>query len=281
MKAPCNHHNCLVRKVPITMGILIAILFAACLPSKKSKREEASHEQKEDLEAKRLLQGIWIDEDSEEPLMSVRGDTIRYANERSTPVRFRIVDDSLYTYGSDTMSYKIDKQTEQEFWFHPIADNLIRLRRSDSATDSLFFDESMTEIPIYNEVVKRDSVVYHGHTRYHVYAYINPSTMKVVKRTYTEEGIQVDNVYYDNVMHICVYEGKKSLFASDIKKNLFTSLLPADFLSQAILSDIRFVKVDKRGFLYRATLSIPESSVCATIDLIVGFDGTLHMNSAE
>ena len=31
----------------------------------------------------------------------------------------------------------------------------------------------------------------------------------------------MDNVYYDNVMHICVYEGKKSLFASDITKQMF------------------------------------------------------------
>lgn len=33
--------------------------------------------------------------------------------------------------------------------------------------------------------------------------------MKVVKTTYSEDGISMDNIYYDNVMHICVYEGKK------------------------------------------------------------------------
>lgn len=34
--------------------------------------------------------------------------------------------------------------------------------------------------------------------------------MRVIKTTYSEDGISMDNVYYDNVMHICVYEGKRA-----------------------------------------------------------------------
>ena len=56
--------------------------------------------------------------------------------------------------------------------------------------------------------------------------------MRVIKTTYSEDGISMDNVYYDNVMHICVYEGKKSLFASDVTKQMFDKVLPVDFLEQ-------------------------------------------------
>ena len=55
-------------------------------------------------------------------------------------------------------------------------------------------------------------------TRYRGYVYINPSKMKVIKTVYSDEGIGVDNVYYDNVIHICVYEGKKLLYGKDITK---------------------------------------------------------------
>ena len=68
------------------------------------------------------------------------------------------------------------------------------------------------------EVIKKDSIVTYKNTRYRGYVYINPSKMKVFKTSYSENGISVDNVYYDNVIHICVYEGKKMLYGQDITK---------------------------------------------------------------
>ena len=53
-------------------------------------------------------------------------------------------------------------------------------------------------------MTEQDSVVNYNGTRYRAYVYINPSKMKVVKTSYTEEGMSMDNVYYDNVMHICM-----------------------------------------------------------------------------
>ena len=90
----------------------IAILLSAC--SSSSKKSESS-QQKEDLNAKELLQGIWVDDESEEPLMYVKGDTIYYADAQSAPITFKIIQDTLYTYGNDTTCYKIDKQAEHIF----------------------------------------------------------------------------------------------------------------------------------------------------------------------
>lgn len=58
----------------------------------------------------------------------------------------------------------------------------------------------------------------HKGNRYHGYVYINPSKMKVIRTSYSEDGIGVDNVYYDNVIHICVYKGKEMLYGEDITK---------------------------------------------------------------
>ena len=121
---------------------------------------------------------------------------------------------------------------------------------------------------------------YNG-TRYRAYVYINPSKMRVIKTTYSEDGISMDNVYYDNVMHICVYEGKKSLFASDVTKQMFDKVLPVDFLEQSILSDTKFMKVDRNGFHYQAVLAIPETSIYSIVNMEVSFKGDLTITSSK
>lgn len=42
--------------------------------------------------------------------MRIEGDTIYYADSQSAPITFKIIRDTLYTYGNDTTYYKIDKQ---------------------------------------------------------------------------------------------------------------------------------------------------------------------------
>lgn len=257
---------------------LVAIFLAACSGNKSSYTPQLKDE---DLNAKELLQGIWLDDETENPLMRVEGDTIYYADSQSVPIAFKIIQDTLYTYGNDTTYYKIDKQAEHIFWFHSITDNMLRLHKSEDPNDSLCFISQSFIIPTYSEVTKRDSVVIYNGTRYRAYVYINPSKMRVIKTTYSEEGISMDNIYYDNIMHICVYEGRKSLFASDITKQMFDKVVPADFLLQAILSDTRFIKVDRNGFHYQAVLAIPESSIYSIANMEVGFDGKLTITSTK
>ena len=229
---------------------LMAIFFAAC---SGNKSPHSLQQEKEDLSAKGLLQGIWLDDETESPLMRVEGDTIYYADVQSTPIAFKIIRDTLYTYGNDTTYYKIDKQAEHIFWFHSITDDVIKLHKSEDANDSI----------------------------YCAYVYINPSKMRVIKTTYSEDGISMDNVYYDNVMHICVYEGKKSLFASDVTKQMFDKVLPVDFLEQSILSDTKFMKVDRNGFHYQAVLAIPETSIYSIVNMEVSFKGDLTITSSK
>ena len=237
---------------------LMAIFFAAC---SGNKSPHSLQQEKEDLSAKGLLQGIWLDDETESPLMRVEGDTIYYADVQSTPIAFKIIRDTL--------------------WFHSITDDVIKLHKSEDANDSIYFVRQELVIPAYTEVTKRDSVVTYNGTRYRAYVYINPSKMRVIKTTYSEDGISMDNVYYDNVMHICVYEGKKSLFASDVTKQMFDKVLPVDFLEQSILSDTKFMKVDRNGFHYQAVLAIPETSIYSIVNMEVSFKGDLTITSSK
>lgn len=255
---------------------IVVIFFVAC----DGKKTSSSELRGEDLAAKELLQGIWLDDETESPLMRVIKDTIYYADAQSTPIAFKIIQDTLFTYGNDTSYYKIDKQAEHILWFHSITDDVVKLHKSEDPNDSLSFVRQLI-VPTYSEVTKRDSIVTYNGTRYRAYVYINPSKKRVVRTTYSEDGISMENVYYDNVMHICVYEGKKNLFASDITKQLLEKVIPQDFLMQAVLSDTRFVKVDRNGFHYQAILSIPESSIYSIADMIIDFEGNLTIVPAK
>ena len=257
---------------------LLTILLISCNNTKKQN----SLEQSENVKAKELMQGIWIDDESDIPLLFIKGDTIYYANSQSTPVYFKIIKDTLYTFGNELARYQIDKQTEYSFSFHSLADNIVKLHKSEDPNDSLAFSGKPVEIiPTYTEVTQKDSVVFYNGIRYRAYVYINPSKIKVIKTTYSEEGISMDNIYYDNIMHICIYEGRKCLFSSDITKQMLENVISTDFLQQSILSEMNFKNVDRKGFHYQATVCIPESSVCNIADLSVSFDGKLTIYTAK
>ena len=117
--------------------------------------------------------------------------------------------------------------------------------------------------------------------RYRGYVYINPSKMRVTKTTYSEEGMSVDNVYYDNIIHICVYEGKKLLYGKDIKKQMFADLFSSDFLDQAVLADMKFMGVNSKGYHYQAILNIPETYISGIVNLTIDSDNKLIMKKLE
>ena len=81
------------------------------------------------------------------------------ADTQSTPVYFKVLKDTLYTYGKDITRYQIDKQSEYSFWFHSLADNIVKLHKSEDPNDTLVFSRKSAEvIPTYTEVTKKDSV---------------------------------------------------------------------------------------------------------------------------
>ena len=121
--------------------IVLVVSLASC-----SNRQTGEVSVKEDLIAKQLLQGIWVNDETEMPLMRIEGDTVYYANPQSAPVPFKVVHDTIYIYSNEPVAYKIDRQTEYSFWFHSLADEVIKLHKSENAEDSLVFTSREVEV---------------------------------------------------------------------------------------------------------------------------------------
>ena len=71
---------------------LMVIFSASCGGNKNPNFLEL---EEEDIAAKELLQGIWLDDETESPLMRVEGDTIYYADSQSAPITFKVMRDTL------------------------------------------------------------------------------------------------------------------------------------------------------------------------------------------
>ena len=99
--------------------------------------------------------------------------------------------------------------------------------------------------------------------------------------TLTEEGMIVDNVYFDNIIHICVFQGKQRLYAKDINKEMFENIIPADFLKMAILSDMSFMGVDSDGYHYQATVSMPDELSCYYVTILIDRQNNISFKLKE
>ena len=240
----------------------------------------ASHEtvEQEDANAKAMLQGVWQEELTEEVVFRAEGDTIYYPDPTNQPAHFRIISDSLEL---GTHRYPIIKQTEHLLWFRNQSGDVMKLVKSEEADDTLAFTRKPAEILSPTEVLKIDSVVNFRGQRYHWYIAVNPTRYRVTKTTYNSEGVAVENIYYDNIIHISLYQGSKCLFSRDFKKSMYEGQVPVSFLNQAILGNMTYNSTDSRGVHFDATLCIPDEASCYLVETIIGFDGELTLKLLE
>ena len=251
--------------------VLICISLMSSCSGQPQKKEEM---EKEDLIAKEWLQGTWIDDMTETPLFTAKGDTIYYIDEPAAPVAFKIIEDTLKTYGRKVSNYHIKKQGKSFIWIQSFMGDILQLSKAENSQDSLWIPRQ-TPKEKTNNVISKDNVVHYNNQRFHGYVYINPTNIKVHQPEITEEGLEIENIYYDNIIHICVYEGKNKLFGRDMKKQDFESLIPAEYYQRAILSDMEFGGVNAKGYQYQATLCIPNSASCYLVNISITKDGDI------
>ena len=193
--------------------ILYFCIILAALLSCTGKTSDAAPPA-EDTVAKQMLQGVWMSED-EVVTMRVAGDTISYSDSTMAPAYFAVVRDSLVIRGATEARYEILKQTEHIFEFRNHAGDIVKLLKSDNPDDAKAFTKHAAPPLNQNRLIKRDTVAIVADRKYHVYVQVNPSTYKVIRSTYNQEGIMVDNIYYDNIINVCVYDGGTRLFSRD------------------------------------------------------------------
>jgi len=256
---------------------LWAVLFVAFLFACGGKKEQKDYTPKEDKTAKQMLQGIWINADDESVAFKVHGDTIFYPDTTSSPVYFQIIHDTLVMRGSDVEKYPIVKQSAHRFVFKNQNGETVTLELSDNPIDKYEFQNKGIRVLNQNQLITRDTVVTYDKRRYHCYVQINPTTFKVLRSTYNDEGVEVDNVYHDNIINLSVFLGKEKLFSKDFKKKDFNGIVPKEFLSQAILNDMTFQQIDARGIHYDTFIGVPDSPSSYVVEVIVSPEGKLKM----
>ena len=261
------------------ISVIAGLLLATACTSKKDSSNNAGVS-KESAEAKAMLQGIWVDEETGDPSFRAVGDTLFYPDGVSQPTFFRIVGDSL-VLNDVGARYSIVKQSENLFWFKNQNGELVKLEKSDDPIHVFAFVHDRPQVLTYTEVVKSDSVVFYEGNRYHWYLAINPTKYKVHITSYSDDGLEVDNVYSDNIMHISLFQGSRQLYSSDFRKQLYASKIPAQFIDQAVLSNMEFKGVDARGFHFVATICIPDGASCYKAENIISFEGRLSTTLIE
>ena len=235
----------------------------------------------EDVAAKKMLQGIWLNDDMDDVAFQIKGDTVYYPDSTSQPVYFWVYSDTLVMKGANEMKYPITKLAPHLFIFKNQSGDIVKLTKtSDKSYLKQFVHERVVALN-QNTLVKRDTVVNNGEARYHLYVQVNPTTFKVYKSSYNDDGVEVDNVYYDNIVNLNVFNGAQKVFSRDFHKKDFERMLPASFYSQAILSDLEFAGVDANGIKYYAILAMPDTSISYQVAVLVSFSGKWTVKRVE
>lgn len=248
----------------------LVLFFVACGQRGNDRKEEVVQE---NLEAKKNLQGIWLDDDGDDVAFRIKGDSVFFPDSTSMPAYFRVEKDSFVVVGGNTVKYHIVKQTPHLFVFVNQNGERVKLVKTDDESYLDLFAPKTFLAVNQNRIVKRDTVLYHGAEKYHCYVQVNPTTYKVVKSTFNDDGVEVGNVYYDNIVNLGVFNGARRLFSSDFRKQDFQKNIPSDILRQLVLSYITFNQANEEGMHFYAVLVIPETSISYIVELVVTYDG--------
>lgn len=258
--------------------VLASVLLSSC---QRQKDKAEGVVQQENKTAKTLLQGIWINADSEDIAFRAKGDSIFYPDTTSVPVSFRIIGDTLVLQGANEMKYPIVKQAAHLFVFKNQNGEPVRLQKSENPDDIYAFEGKQPQPINQRQLIKRDTVVVYGNDRYHCYVQVNPTTYKVFKTSYNDDGVEVENIYYDNIIHMGIFKGAAKVYSSNFYKQDFKGKVPADFLNKSVLSDFIFNGIDAEGVHYNALLGIPDSPSSYVVEVLVSFGGKFTLRATD
>lgn len=237
---------------------LLLLLLSACTQSAKDGAPA------EDRAAKRLMQGVWANDIEGTNVFEARGDTLYYNDTLAAPVAFHIVADTLYLHTHPATAYHITRLTAARLTFTTPDGETLQLTKAAGHLTT-------QPRPKLNQrqLVKRDTIV----GQYHAYTQINPTTYKVYRTTTNSDGIGTEAVYYDNIVHIAVYQGARRVYGHNIVKSDFRRLVPEAYIRQAVLSDIAVAGMHGVAVRFVATLAIPDSYTTYRINIDIDSNG--------
>ncbi|MBR0275339.1 MAG: DUF4738 domain-containing protein [Prevotella sp.] len=254
------------------LSVVGLLLFAtAC---KQQPQPQVVDTSEEDKAAKQMLQGVWVDELTGEVSFRAKGDTIYYADATSLPAYFRVIGDTLEL---GRQGYLLVTLTDDCLAFLNQTGDEVRLVKGDEEMQADTLSLPQPQVLQVNEVVQRDSVVMYGGERYHWYIYVNPTKYRVTRTATNTDGVEIEKEYYDNIIHVSLFQGKRKLFSQNFSKKMYANDVPEQFLTQAILGNMQYTHVDAEGFHFDATICIPDEASCYVVETLVGIDGNVSM----
>lgn len=248
------------------------ILLTSCRNTQKETAGIAG----EDKNAKQELQGVWINEVEGDVAFRAEGDSVYFPEESTAPLYFRVNGDTLIMAGVNTAKYVLKTLTANLLIFINQTGESVRLVKSEDPSYLQAFQKDSLIKLNQSQLIKRDTVVYYNSEKYHCYVQVNPTSYKVYKPSYNDDGVEVDNIYYDNILHVSVFKGASKIYSSNVVKNDFSKQMRKEFLNQSVLSDMTFEGIDSEGIHYFAILGIPNSSSNFMIEYVITFDGKAY-----
>lgn len=224
-----------------------------------------------------MLQGIWIDDGDQTAIFMAKGDTISYPDSSSLPVKFWIYQDSLYMQGSHLSHYKITKQAPHVFNFvNEMGDEIKLVKTDDNSLRGQFNGYKPYALNIFR-TTDTDTIVYADGERYGCRIHVEPTSDRVTKSDYNDIGIEVDNLYLDNLARVIVLYDGVVIYSHEFHKAEFERYVPKDVMVKSILRNVEFDHADKSNVYMNATIGIPDATSAYVVELKVQRNGSLFM----
>lgn len=248
--------------------ILLCALFTAC-----TSKDNGTAIINEDKDAKQKMQGTWVNEIEGDMVFTVKGDTLFYNDSLNAPVAFCVRNDSLIIAGHKEVRYHITRLNSTQLYFiNSNGDEVMLQKSTDPSAVTKGEYKGVIDIN-QGRKIKNDTVVMWNDQRFHAYTQVNPTSYKVYQQTVNDDGMTVENVFYDNIVFIALYNGSTRVFGKNIHKKDFASLVPPTYLESAILSEITIQGAVKDGVRFVAILVRPDSYTNYRINIDITPDG--------
>lgn len=253
----------------IILFVMITALLASCQP------RTGNTQGREDAEAKRLLQGVWVNSDDASPAFLVRDDSIYYYEAAAQPAHVWVSGDSLYIEASQTRHYRIVKQAEHLLKIVNANGEEVKFERPEDGSITATPTLSATYAMNLTDVSDLDTIAEGGGRTARVRVHTEPTSDRIAKTVYNEYGIEVDNMYLDHSAHVILLDGSRIYYDHTFRKAEFAQLVPRDFLNASILRSIDYDHRDGSATYLTASIGVPDAETCYVVELRIADDGQL------
>lgn len=269
-----------------TLYIFVFALISFAIVSCKGNANDSAL-QEENLKGKEDIQGVWINEEDGNAFFMFKGDSVYFPEGKNEPASFHVTTDSLHINTHHASTYALHKLTANLMKFENANGEEITLVKTtdeeytmlfNTSSDASLAGTSKDSLKInMDQRIKRDTIVMVGETRMRTYIQVNPGHARVYKQIMNEYGMETEQVYNDNSIYINIYNGGKCIYRHNYYKEHFKKIIPADFLEQAILSDIVVVGSTDESVQLNAIIAKPDTYESYNVSIFISPNGKMRM----